>query len=80
MPRIDVKVFADIKGGADLEDVTARAAAEGLKVEQVISRIGAIFGSCDEARIERLRALDGVSRVAPEGQVQLPPRSPDIPQ
>ncbi|WP_324751774.1 hypothetical protein [Roseovarius sp. Pro17] len=75
-----MKIIVDLNGGARIEDVQQRVSNAGVKVEHVIPAIGAIFGLCDDADMDSLRALNGVARVAQEGHVQLPPRSRDIPQ
>ncbi len=75
-----MKIIVDLNGGAKIEDVRQRVSNAGVRIERVIPAIGAIFGLCDDADMEGLRALNGVARVAQEGHVQLPPRSRDIPQ
>ncbi|MBY5933532.1 hypothetical protein KUV51_11025 [Tateyamaria omphalii] len=80
MTTIAVKVIYDDACGTDVEVICERAAEQGLKVEQVMPMLCAIFGSCDDSVLGDLAKLEGVLRVSPEGTVQLPPLSPDIPQ
>ena len=80
MAQIEVKIIFDVKGGVDPDVVRQCATDAGLHVERVIPAIGAIFGSCEESVIGKLKVLKGVVRVAPEGRIQLPPTSSNVPQ
>lgn len=80
MTTIAVKVIYDAECGTDVEVICERVSELGLTVEQVMPKLCAIFGSCDDSKLDDLAKLEGVLRVSPEGTVQLPPLSPDIPQ
>ncbi len=80
MPRVPVKVVLDTAHLNDQAAVCRAVSDAGLQVEQVIPEIGAIYGSAEEASVDRIGRIDGVLRAQRERGYQLPPFSPHIPQ
>ncbi len=80
MPRVPVKVVLDTAHLNDQAAVCRAVSDAGLQVEQVIPEIGAIYGSAEEASVDRIGRIDGVLRAQRERGYQLPPLSPHIPQ
>ena len=64
------------KAGAVAEDL----AKQGLSVEYVSPRSGAIFGSADVADVSAFQSVEGVSGVTGAEDFQLPPMSEKVPQ
>jgi hypothetical protein len=80
MARIAVKVVIDAAHLGAQEAVVSAVAAIGLRVEQCIPEIGAIYGSGeDDGLVDRLRAVDGVLQAQAEAGVALP-EDPSAPQ
>ena len=80
MRKVDVKVVIDDAHLGAQDAVRAAVAAAGLQVEQCIPEIGTIFGSAEEAVVERLRDVDGVLQAQSEATYALPPLDPETPQ
>ena len=65
-------------GDRPTKDVAKDLKAKGFVVDQVLDEIGAITGTADDTVASKLRAIDGVADVSPEGAVDIGP--PDAPE
>lgn len=74
---VEVSVTVTDDGHTTLETVALRLRAAGLAVERELTTIGVITGQAEAARMESLRAVDGVADVELSRTFQLPP--PDAP-
>ncbi|HUQ81455.1 MAG TPA: hypothetical protein VM076_09970 [Gemmatimonadaceae bacterium] len=64
-------------GERSTKDVAKDLKAKGFTVDQVLDEIGAITGAADDAVAAKLRGVDGVSDVSPDGVIDIgPPDSP----
>jgi hypothetical protein len=64
-------------GERSTKDVAKDLKAKGFAVDQVLDEIGAITGAADDAVVAKLRGIDGVSDVSPDGAIDIGP--PDAP-
>ena len=58
--------------------VVERLRAVGLEEDGVMAALGAVTGSIDPARLDALRAVEGVADVEPARDHQLPPPDADL--
>ena len=64
-------------GDRSAKEIAKDLKAKGFTVDQVLDEIGAITGAADESVVSKLRAIDGVADVSPEGEIDIGP--PDAP-
>ncbi|MEF2553392.1 hypothetical protein VQ042_18850 [Aurantimonas sp. A2-1-M11] len=63
-----------------VEEIAEALRHQGLSVNNLSARAGAIFGTAAEADVEAIRAVSGVRDVRPEGTYQLKPFTERVPQ
>ena len=63
--------------GAAMADARRRLADAGFDVDQVLEEIGVVTGSGDDDVAAKLRAIEAVEDVAPEGKVDIGPPDSD---
>lgn len=83
MPRFKVTITVDADHMDKLDSVRRDLESAGVKVEDMIPAIGAVFGESDQKALDLLRHVKGIEAVSPEnpdGDVKLPPLNPKIPQ
>ena len=80
MADIAVKIVLDDEHLGQCDKMSVALENIGVKVEEVISELGVIFGKADEKLMPMMLDIDGVLEVEPEDIYQLPPMSEDIPQ
>ncbi|MEB3179086.1 MAG: ketohydroxyglutarate aldolase [Nostocaceae cyanobacterium] len=61
-----------------MPEVIQKLQSVGMKVEESLSPMGIVIGSCSQAQVEVLRHVEGVAGVEPQGQYQLAPPNADI--
>lgn len=76
MSKVNVSVADDHLG--NFSDVVARCRKAGMKIEHEMKTIGVISGSIDDAALEKLRRVKGVSQVEAESSFQLAPPDSDV--
>ena len=64
-------------GDRSTKEIAKELKANGFAVDQVLDEIGAITGAADDAVVPKLRSIDGVADVSPEGAIDIGP--PDAP-
>lgn len=74
---VELSVTVSDDGHTSFETVALELRAAGLAVERELTTIGVITGRAEAARMESLRAVDGVADVELGRTIQLPP--PDSP-
>jgi len=62
----------------NFSEVVARCRKAGMSVENELKSIGMISGSIDEAALEKLSHVKGVSLVQQEGSFQIAPPDSDV--
>lgn len=62
----------------DFSDIVARCRKAGMTIEHEMKSIGTITGSIDEAALEKLSRVAGVSQVEPERSFQIAPPDSDV--
>ncbi|MEO5372925.1 MAG: ketohydroxyglutarate aldolase [Alphaproteobacteria bacterium] len=73
MSCVNVTVSINDDQLGHIDRVAAAAKACGLEIHQVLETLGIVSGSIDEASLDRLRAVQGVSAVEREQEYQLSP-------
>ena len=76
--RRDVTVTVADSHLADVDAVARGLELAGMQVEQVLSALGIITGSVDDAQIAALEAVEGVAAVERQTGFQLPPPDADV--
>lgn len=64
--------------GAAAADARRQLAEAGFDVDQVLEEIGVVTGRSGDDIAEKLRQLDSVADVAPEGEVDIGPPDSDL--
>lgn len=64
--------------GAGAAEIRSRLSKAGFDVDQVLDEIGVVTGSGDEDVAEKLRGLEEVEDVSPEGEIGVGPPDSDI--
>lgn len=64
--------------GSALPDVRRRLAQAGFDVDQVLEDIGVVTGRGDDAVAAKLRKIEAVEDVSPEGEVGIAPPGSDL--
>ncbi len=83
MPKFKVTITVDADHMDKLDNVRRDLEAAGVKVDDMIPAIGAVFGEADQTGLDLLRHVKGIEAVSPEspdGGIKLPPLNPKIPQ
>jgi hypothetical protein len=70
-----IVTLADGSAAADARHQLAEA---GFDVDQVLEEIGVVTGRGEDEVAEKLRRLDAVADVAPEGEVDIAPPDADL--
>ncbi|MBE9124625.1 MULTISPECIES: ketohydroxyglutarate aldolase [unclassified Coleofasciculus] len=78
MSKINVSVSLDDEHIDQILEVAHNLESAGMKVENMMSGIGVLTGSCDSEKIEVLARVEGVSAVEPERRVQIAPPESEI--
>ena len=73
-------VLIDEKSSRDIDEVAEDLKSAGLTIRRTLRRARTVVGSAESEAVERLRSVEGVALVRPEGRVQLPPMDEKIPQ
>ena len=74
----DKKWLITLSGERPINALKNEIAALGFKVEQVLTEIGCITGSCSEAIAKKIRKLNGIADVSQDaGEFSIGP--PDAP-
>jgi len=76
--RRDVTVTVADSHAGRLDDLVGRLTRAGMEVTQVLSTLGVITGSVDDAQLPALAVVPGVGAVEPQTRVQLPPPDADV--
>ncbi len=76
--RARVLVSIDDEHRSDPLAVVERLRAAGLEEDRIMPALGTVTGSIDPARVDALRAVDGVDEVEPARDHQLPPPDADL--
>ncbi len=69
---MDVTCSVDAADQADFERVVKNCRRAGLRVTSALDTIGVVTGSIDEAKLDALAAVRGVTAVERERVVRLP--------
>ena len=80
MANMDFLVMVEKDRRAEIDQLAESLAARGLQVQQKLPRFRTIIGTGDSSLMERLKSVDGVETVRPQGTFQLPPMDEKIPQ
>lgn len=64
--------------GAALPDVRRRLADAGFDVDQVLDEIGVVTGRGDDDVAAKLRGIEAVEDVSPEGEIGISPPDSDL--
>jgi hypothetical protein len=64
--------------GSALADARRRLADAGFDVDQVLNEIGVVTGRCDDKVAAKLRKIEAVEDVSPEGEVGIGPPDADL--
>ena len=64
--------------GAGAAKVRSRLLDAGFEVDQVLAEIGVVTGRCDDDVAARLRTLDEVEDVSPEGEIGIAPPDSEL--
>ena len=59
-------------------EVAQSLESAGMKIEQVMDKLGVITGSCESEKVEDLYQVEGASNVEREREYQLAPPDSDI--
>ncbi|MBS1786799.1 MAG: ketohydroxyglutarate aldolase [Acidobacteria bacterium] len=78
MSKVNLTVSVADDHLKDFSDVVARCRKAGMSIEQEMKSIGTITGSIDEAALEKLSRVKGVSQVEPERSFQIAPPDSDV--
>ena len=78
MPKTNVSVSVDDQHIDEIVEVAGQLSSAGMKVEQIMNKIGVIVGSCDSDKMEAISQVEGVSAVEPERDYQISPPESDI--
>jgi hypothetical protein len=74
---VSINVAVDDEHLARIDDIVAELRIKGMRVDQVLDRLGVISGSIPEDHQQSLQAVDGVKSVEASHHFQTPP--PDAP-
>jgi hypothetical protein len=77
-PAGRTRVLVSIDDRSEALAVVERLRAAGLEEDQVMAALGTVTGSIDPARVDALRAVEGVAEVEPAREHQLPPPDADL--
>ena len=80
MSRVRLTVTVDDAHLGQADAVADDLAKQGLTVEYVSPRSGAIFGSGDAAKLTAFKSVEGVSNVRSSNDFQLPAMGETVPQ
>jgi len=64
--------------GAALADARRRLAETGFDVDQVLEEIGVVTGRGDDEVAAKLRKIEAVEDVSPEGEIGIAPPDSDL--
>lgn len=78
MSKVNLTVSVADDHLKDFSEVVARCRKAGMIIKHEMKSIGMISGSIDEASVEKLRRIKGVSLAEPEGSFQIAPPDSDI--
>lgn len=57
----------------NIDELAAKLAAKGMRVDRIMPITGIISGSCPSTRMGELENVDGVTSVEEEASAELPP-------
>lgn len=78
MSKVNLTVSVADDHLKDFSDIVARCRKAGMNIENEMKSIGVITGSIDEAALEKLSRVKGVSQVEPERSFQIAPPDSDV--
>ena len=78
MSKVNLTVSVADEYLKDFSDIVARCRKAGMNIENEMKSIGVITGSIDEAALDKLGRLKGVSQVEPERSFQIAPPDSDV--
>lgn len=78
MSKINVSVSVDDEHMERILDVVQALQTAGMNVEQIMSTLGVITGSCESEKMAALSQIEGVSEVEPQQEYQIAPPDSDI--
>lgn len=78
MSKVNLTVSVADDHLKDFSDIVARCRKAGMNIENEMKSIGVITGSIDEAALDKLSRLKGVSQVEPERSFQIAPPDSDV--
>ena len=77
MRRQVTVTVADSHAG-EVDDLARRLAQAGMQVEQVLSVLGIVTGSLEDAQLAAVRRLPGVGAVEQQTTYRLPPPDAEV--
>jgi hypothetical protein len=80
MADVDLVIMVEEKRRAELDQLAKSLESQGLHVQQKLPRFRSIIGTADSSTMEKLKSIDGIETVRPQGKFQLPPMDEKIPQ
>lgn len=78
MSKVNLTVSVAADHLKNFSEVVARCRKAGMNIEHEMKSIGMISGSIDEAAVEKLRRVKGVSLAEPESSFQISPPDSDV--
>ena len=78
MSKVNLTVSVADDHLKDFSDIVARCRKAGMNIENEMKSIGVITSSIDEAALDKLSRLKGVSQVEPERSFQIAPPDSDV--
>ena len=78
MSTVNLLISLDDEHIEQISEVIQNLKAAGLHVEQTMTQLGVITGSCDAAKVEAISQVKGVSHVETEQKYQIAPPDSDI--
>ncbi|MBP6824380.1 MAG: ketohydroxyglutarate aldolase [Acidobacteria bacterium] len=78
MSKVNLTVSVADDHLKDFSEIVARCRKAGMTIEREMKSIGIISGSIDEAAVEKLRRVKGVSLAESESSFQIAPPDSDV--
>lgn len=78
MSKVNLTVSVADDHLKNFSEVVAGCRKAGMSIEHEMKSIGTISGSIDEAAVEKLSRVKGVSLVEPEGSFHIAPPDNDV--
>lgn len=78
MSTVKLLISLDDEHIKQISEVIQNLKSAGLHVEQTMTQLGIITGSCDEAKVQAISQVEGVSHVETEQKYQIAPPDSDI--